>query len=179
VYPRRLPSSLAGAATRIALTAGTGGAGSLAALALVHSSGTVAVAAGAAAGAVAARAAGSAGKALPGIIEAVSNLITARIRAKADAQATVLLASTRASLAQAGLDPGKTAQAAEMQRQLTANPDLPEGRRPADETLLKLQGGHRTRSSSGEPPKSPDTPVTGPRAATAAGRRVVPIRSDA
>jgi hypothetical protein len=149
---------------RAGLAAGCGGAGSLAALALVHKVGAPA----AGAGAVSAAFAVSAFKSLSGAIEAVGNLLTACIRARADAKATVINAKVRAELARAGLDPDKTPQAAEMQRALSVNPDLPKDRRPADETLIKLHGVTRTRGSSGgDSGTSPDIP-----------RRVVPIRSD-
>lgn len=176
--PPSLPASAGSTVTRIALTAGGGGAGSLAALALVHKPGTTAVAAAAVSVALAANAADSATKALPAIIEAVGNLLTARIRAKADAKATIILAKTRDELARAGLDSGKTAQAAEMQRCLTSNPDLPKDRRPTDETLIKLHGAPRTRTSTSEPGTGPDTPGNGPRSPKETIRTVVPFRSD-
>jgi glycine/D-amino acid oxidase-like deaminating enzyme len=176
--PPQLPSTLGSIATRIGLTIGGGGAGSLAALALIHRHGTTAVAAGAVTVAFAAHVAESASKTLPAIITAISNLLSARTRARADAKATIILATTRAELAQAGLDPNQTAQAAEMQRQLSANPDLPKDRRPTDETLIKLQGGHRTRNNSVEPGIGPDTPGNGARTPRTAANKVVPIRSD-
>jgi hypothetical protein len=179
--PPRLPSALGSLATRIGLTVGGGGgAGTLAALALMHRPGTTVLAAGAATAALAAHAAESASKTLPGIITAISNLLTARTRARADAKATIILATTRADLARAGLDPSQTAQAAEMQRWLSANPDMPKDRRPTDETLIKLQGGrHRARNnSSSEPGTNPDTPRNGPRTPRATTSNVVPIRSD-
>jgi hypothetical protein len=158
-----LPAGLGSTVTRAGLAAGCGGAGSLAALALVHKIGAPAVAAGAVTAAFAA----SAFKSLSGAIEAVGNLLTALIRARADAKATVINARVRADLARAGLDPGKTTQAAEMQRALSVNPDLPKDRRPADETLVKLYGATRARSSGGESGTGPDT-----------RGKVVPIRSD-
>jgi hypothetical protein len=156
--PPQLPAALGSIATRIGLTVGGGGAGTLAMLALTHKPGTTAIAAGAATVAFAANVAESAGKALPGIIAAISNLLTARIRARADARATVILATTRAELAKAGLDPGKAAQAAEMQRLLSLNPDLPKDRRPADGTLIKLHGARRA-SGARRQRRAPDAIV--------------------
>lgn len=176
--PPLRPATLGSIATRIGLTVGGGGAGTLATLALMHRPGTTAIAAAAVTVAFAANVAESACKALPGIIAAISDLLTARIRARADAKATIILATTRAELARAGLDPGKTVQAAEMQRLLSVNPDLPKGRRPTDETLIKLQGTHRTRNSSSESGTGPDTPGNGSRKPKATTNTVVPIRPD-
>jgi hypothetical protein len=174
---RKLPSILGRIATWTGLIAGSGGAGTLAALALVHKPGTTVIAAGAATVAFAAHAAGSAGKSLPGIIAAISNLLTSRIRVKADADVTRTLAETRADLARAGLDPAHTAQAAEMLRALSANPDLPKERRPTDETLIKLQGSQR-RTNGSERGTGPDAPGDGPGNRRATASKVVPIRSD-
>jgi hypothetical protein len=103
-----LPAVLGGTVvTRAGCAAGCGGAGSLAALAFVHRLGAPAVAAGAVTAAVAA----SAVKSLSGAIEAVGNLLTALIRVRADAKATVINAKLRADLARAGLDPGRTSTA--------------------------------------------------------------------
>jgi hypothetical protein len=176
--PPQLPPALGNIATRIGLTIGGGGAGTLAALALIHNPGTTELAAGAATMVFAAHAAESASKTLPSIIAAVSNLLVARIRAKADGKATIIIATTRAELARAGLDPSHTAQAAEMQRLLSVNPDLPKDRRPTDETLVKLQGGHRVRNNSSEPGTGPYTPGNGPRTGRATANHLVPIRSD-
>lgn len=143
-----------------------GGTGSLAALALLHKAGATALAAGAVT-AVTAMAA-SALTSLSDVIEAVGNLLTALIRARADAKATVIQAKIRAELARAGLDPGKTPQAAEMQRALSINPDLPRDRRPADETLIRLYGAARARGGSD----------SAPRSRKVAASKVVPIRSD-
>jgi hypothetical protein len=163
MHPPRLPSTLGSIATRIGVAAGGGGAGTLVTLALVHRPTTTAIAAGAATAAIAAHASESACKALPAIITAISNLLTARTRTRADAKATIILARTRADLAKAGLDPGQTAAAAEMQRLLIMNPDLPKDRRPTDETLLKLQATHRARNSTTETGAGPDSPGNGPR----------------
>jgi hypothetical protein len=168
-----LPAAVGSTVTRVGLAAGCGGAGSLATLALVHKVGTPAVAAGVVTAAIAS----SAFKSLSGAIEAMGNLLTALIRARADAKATIINAKVRAELARAGLDPGKTPQAAEMQRALSVNPDLPKDRRPADETLIKLHGATRPRGSS-ESPASPDTPGNSPRSPKTAASKVVPIRSD-
>jgi hypothetical protein len=138
--PLRLPSALGSILTRAGLTVGGGGAGSLATLALIHRPDTTAIAAGAAIAALAANVAESAGNALPGVISAISNLLTGCIRARADAKSTNINAATRAKIAEAGLDPSKTASAAEMLRAMSGNPDLPKDRRPTDETLVKLQG---------------------------------------
>ena len=150
--------------TGAGLAAGCGGAGSLATLALLHKIGAPVIAAGAVTSAFAA----SALRSLASAIEAVGALLTSLIRTRADAKATLINARVRAELARAGLDPGKTPQAAEMQRALSVNPDLPRDRRPADETLIKLHGVTRPRSISSESATGPDTP----------GRKVVPIRSD-
>jgi hypothetical protein len=172
------PSALGRTAARIGLTAGSGGAGTLAALALAHRAGATAIAAGAVSVALAAQVAESAGRTLPGIIAAISNLLTSCIRARADAKATVIHAKTRAELAKAGLDPSQpTSSAAEMQRMLALNPDLSKDRRPADETLIKLQGSHR-RSNSGESGTGPDAPGNGPRTRRATTDKVVLIRPD-
>jgi hypothetical protein len=135
------------------------------------------MAAGAVTAALAVNAVASAFKSLAGSIEAVSNLLTALIRARADAKATIINAKVRADLARAGLDPAKTPQAAEMQRVLSVNPDLPKDRRLADETLIKLHGASRARSS-GESGTGPDSPSSSPRNPKAATSKVVPIRSD-
>ena len=169
-----LPAAFGSAVTRVGLAAGCGGAGSLAALALVHKVGAPAVTAGAVSAAFAA----SAFKSMSGAIEAVGNLLAAFIRARADAKATIINARVRAELARAGLDPDKTAQAAEMQRALSVNPDLPKDRRPADETLIKLHGAPRARSISSESGTSPDTLGNSPRNPKTAASKVVPLRSD-
>lgn len=104
--------------------------GKLATLALIHRPDTTVIAAGAAIVTLAAHLAGSVGNTLPGIITAISNLLTSRIRAKADAESTNTSATTRSQIALAGLDPGKTAVAAEMLRAMSGNPDLPKERRP-------------------------------------------------
>ena len=176
--PLRLPSALGSILTRVGLTVGGGGAGSLATLAVIHRPDTTAIAAGAAIAALAANVAESAGNALPGIITAISNLLTGCIRARADAKSTNINAATRAKIAEAGLDPSKTASAAEMLRAMSGNPDLPKNRRPTDETLIKLQGAHRTRSSTGEPSTDPGTPSDGRPVSKATVNMVVPIRSD-
>jgi hypothetical protein len=169
-----LPAVLGGTVTRAGFAAGCGGAGSLAALAFVHRLGAPAVAAGAVTAAFAA----SAVKSLSGAIEAVGNLLTALIRVRADAKATVINAKLRADLARAGLDPGRTSQAAEMQRVLAVNPDLPKDRRPADETLIKLHGATRARGIVSEAVTGPDTPGGARRSPKAAPGKVVPIRVD-
>jgi hypothetical protein len=160
--------------TRAGLAAGCGGAGSLAALALAHKAGAPALAAGAAV-AVALNAAASACTLASGTAGSLSGLLAALIRARADAQATVIMAKVRAELARAGLDPARAPQAAEMQRALAVNPDLPRDRRPADETLLRLYGASRVRSTSTEPGSGPDTPGSRPKTAR---KVVVPLRSD-
>jgi hypothetical protein len=175
--PQSLPAAIGGAATRAGLAAGCGGAGSLAALALVHKAGAPAIAAGAVTAALAVKAGASAFRSLPEIIEAISHLLTARIRARADAKATIIHANVRAELARAGLDSGMTQQACEMQRLLSVNPDLPPDRRPADEALVKLYGASRARSGN-EPGTGPDTPGNSRRSPKAAASKVVPIRSD-
>ena len=137
--PQPLPAALGTTVTRVGVAACCGGAGSLAALALAHDKATApAIAAGAVTAAFAVNAAASAFKSLASAIEAMSSLLTALIRARADAKATIINARVRADLARAGLDPAKTPQAAEMQRLLSVNPDLPKDRRLADETLIKL-----------------------------------------
>jgi hypothetical protein len=177
-----LPAAIGGPVTRAGLAVGCGGAGSLAALALTHlahKASVPAVAAGAVTAALAVNAAASAFRSLAGAINALGNLLSSVIRARADAKATIIHAKVRADLARAGLDPHKAAQAAEMQRALSVNPDLPKDRRPADETLLKLHGPARLRSSTGEPIAGPDTPGNRSRNPKAtASTVVVPIRSD-
>jgi hypothetical protein len=176
--PQSLPAALGSTATRAGLAACCGGAGSLAALALAHDKANApAIAAGAVTAAVAVNAAAAAVKSLAGAIEAIGSLLTALIRARADAKATIINARVRAELARAGLDPAKTPQAAEMQRLLSVNPDLPKDRRLADETLVKLHAASRARSS-GESGTSPDSPGNNPRNTKAAASKVVPIRSD-
>jgi hypothetical protein len=172
VNRQTLPAALGSIAARGGLAVGCGGAGSLAALALAQDVGAPAVAAGAVGVALAM----SAVKSLAGVIDALANLLTGFIRARADAKATVISARVRADLARAGLDPEKTQQAAEMQRALSVNPDLPKDRRLADEALIKLHGASRARSSTSEPATGPDTPGNAPRNSKA--NKVVPIRSD-
>ena len=169
-----LPAAFGRTVTRACLAASCGGAGSLAALALVHKIGAPVVAVGAVTSAFAA----SAAKSLSAAIEAVGTLLTSLVRARADAKATLINAKVRAELARAGLDPGKTPQAAEMQRALSVNPDLPKDRRPADETLLKLHGATRARSVSSESGAGPDTPGSSQRNPKAGPIKVVPIRPD-
>jgi hypothetical protein len=129
-----------------ALAAACAAAGPLVVLATGNRTGVPAVTAGAVtAAAVNARPALSP---LAAAVEAVSRLLTAVIRARADAKATVIHAKTRAELARAGLGPGMAPRAAAMQRALSANPDLSGNRRPTDETILRLHGAepspHRT-----------------------------------
>lgn len=124
--------------TRRALAAACAVAGPLTVLATGSRTGVPAVTAAAVtAAAVNARAALSP---LAAVVEAVSRLLTAVIRARADAKATVIHAKTHAELARAGLGPGMAPRAAAMQRALSANPDLPRNRRPTDETILMLHG---------------------------------------
>jgi hypothetical protein len=174
--PQTLPAFLGSTAARVGLATGCGTAGSLTTLAITHRAVTPAIAAGAVTAALAVNGAGSAFSALPRTIEAISNLLTAFIRARADAKATIIHAKVRAELARAGLQPGKTHQAVEMQRLLPVNPDLPHDRRPSDETLIKLHGASRARGSN-EHGTSPDTPDTSSRSPKT-GSRVVPIRPD-
>lgn len=176
--PSRLPSWPGSIPTRVGLTVGGGGAGSLATLALIHKPDTPAIAAGAAIAALAVHAAGSVSNALPGIIAATGNLLTGCIRARADAKSTNTGARTRAQIALSGLDPSKTASAAEMLRAMSGNPDLPKARRPTDETLVKLYGPHRTRNSTTEQNTGPDVPRQQPAAPKGTASKIVPIRSD-
>jgi hypothetical protein len=175
--PQLLPAALGGTAARAGLAVGCGGAGSLAALALAHEASTPAIAVGAVSAALAVNAAVPAFKSLPRAIEAFSNLVTALIRTRADARATIIHAKARAELARAGLDPRKTHQAIEMLRLLPVNPDLPQGRRPADETLIKLQAAFRARNGISEFGTSPDAPGNS-AANQKTASKVVPIRSD-
>jgi hypothetical protein len=175
--PPSLPTTLGSTPARVGLTIGSGGAGSLAALAFVHNPTATTLAAAAVTAALAANAAESACAGLPGIITAISNLLTLRIRAKADAKATLIFAAARADLARSGLDPGSSAHAADMLRFLCLNPDLPENRRPADETFLKLQAATRTRSTSSESGTGPDSPGNGSRRSTATNK-VLAFRAD-
>lgn len=94
--PQSLPAALGSSATRICLAAGCGAAGSVAALTLMHKTSTPVLAAGAVTAALAVNAAASAFRSLPGIIDAINSLITAFIRARADAKATVIHAQVRA-----------------------------------------------------------------------------------
>jgi hypothetical protein len=175
--PQSLSAALVSTATRIGLAVGCGTAGSLTALALLHHARTPVIAAGVVTAALTVNAASSALNSVPAAVEAIGSLLTALIRARADAKATVIHAKVRAELARAGLDPGKTHQAVEMQRLLPMNPDLPQGRRPADETLIKLHLASRARNG-GEPGTGPDTPGNSPGNPKAATSKVVPIRSD-
>ncbi len=175
--PQSLSTALVSTATRIGLAAGCGTAGSLTALAFVHHANAPLIAAGVAIAALTVSAASSALNSVPAAVEAIGGLLTALIRARADAKATVIIAKVRAQLARAGLDPAKTHQAIEMQRLLPVNPDLPQGRRPSDETLLKLHLASRVRNG-GEPVTGPDTPGNGPGRSKAATSKVVPIRFD-
>jgi hypothetical protein len=171
------PVSYRSIAGRIGLTLGGGGLGSLGTLAVVHKPSMTAVAAAAAIAALAATAIDSVGKALPKIIGATSSLIIGLIRVHADARATIIRAKVRAELARAGMEPGKSAQAAEMMRQLSIDADLPEYRRPSDETLTKLLGSSRagnTRRNSGS---GPETPGSGSRRPKADSDKVIPIRN--
>ncbi len=171
--PQSLPAAIGRTVTRASLAAGCGEAVSLAALAVVHRVGVPVVAAGAVTSALAA----SAFRSVSGAIEALANALTALTRARADAKATVINAKVRAQLAIAGLDPDKTSQAAEMQRALSVNPDLPKDRRPADETLIKLHAVPRARAGAGTG-TDPGTPGNSPRSQQATAGKVLRIRSD-
>jgi hypothetical protein len=172
------PASYRGLATRIGLTLGGGGLGSLATLAFVHRPSMTAVAAAAAIVALAANAIESAGKALPEIISAISSLIIGCTRARADAKATLIRAKVRAEIARAGMEPGKSVPAAEMMRQLSIDTDLPEDRRPSDETLTKLLAPSRARNTSRKSGSGPETPGSGSRRPRANSDKVIPIRPD-
>jgi hypothetical protein len=152
-------------AARLSWALGAGGAGSLAVLILARRPSATRMAVVAVAVAVAATLIESVCRALPRVITATSNLMTARTRAKADAGATSTLASARAELARAGLDPAKTAPAAEMLRLLCLDPDLPKDRRPADNTLVKLQETSLARASTTGTSPGPETADMGNRAA--------------
>src|ERR1700733_8540896 len=88
----QLSPALGSMVTRVGAFVGHG-AGLVALLDLNHKIGATALAAEAATVVVVAQISGSAGKTLPGIIAAIGNLLTARIRAKADAQATIITAT--------------------------------------------------------------------------------------
>jgi hypothetical protein len=174
-------------ATRIALALGGGGAGWLGTLAFAHKPSTTALAAAAAGAALIINAASSAGRALPEIIRALGDRKTARIRATADAQTQVLRAQARIQLAQAGIDPEKFPQAAEMVRLLAIDPDMPpDGRRLNDDSLARLLTPPRPRSTSTKPPNAPRRPGNGPgrpghdpkRSGNGDGSNVLPLRPD-
>ena len=172
--PPRLPPALGSTITWIGWTV-SGVAGILAALALVHKTGTTAVTTGAAAMVIAAQVGGSASKTLPETIAAISDLLTARTRARADARVSVMTAETRASIARAALDdPSLAPQVEAMLRELPGHFDYPSDRRPTDDTVLRLHAGHRTRSTSSEPSSGPDRP----RPSQPTGSKVVPIRPE-
>jgi hypothetical protein len=130
-----LPAAIGRTVTWAGLAAGCGGAGSFAALALIHKHSAPAIPAGAVTAAAAVNAAASAVKTLTGVINAISSLLTALIRA-GRREGNRHRRRVRADLARAGIAPRKTPQAAEMQRILAVNPDLPKDRRPVDETLI-------------------------------------------
>jgi hypothetical protein len=173
-----LPSAISSTAARVALALSCGGAGSLAAAVLIRHAGTPVIAAGAVAAALAGNAVASAFKSLPDVIEAVGSLLATLIRGRADARATIVHAKIRAELAREGLDPMKTHQAIEMQRLLLLNPDLPPGRRLADDALIKLNAASRTRNGGTETVTGPDAPGTHRSNAKVADSKVVPLRSD-
>jgi hypothetical protein len=172
-----LPATLGTTVACIGWTV-TGGAGTLAALALAHKTGAAAVVTGAATMVIAAHVGESASKTLPAIIAAISDLMAARILAKADARATIVNATTRAELASAGLDPDKAPQAIAMMRAASTNPDLREGRRLADEAIVRLQGSPHARTNTSEPSTGPSTPGNGSRTAKATRNKVISIHSD-
>lgn len=173
-----MPSAFSSTAAHVALALSCGGAGSFAAAVLMRHAGTPVIAAGAVAAALAGNALASAFKSLPGVIEAVGNLLATVIRGRADARATLIHAKIRAELAREGLDPMKTHQAVEMQRLLLLNPDLPPGRRLADDTFIKLNAVSRTRNGGTETVTGPDAPGAHLSNARVADSRVVPLRSD-
>ena len=171
-------ASLQTFASRIGLTVGGGGAGWLGILAFAHKPSMTALAAVAAGVALAVNAGASICKAFPEIIRALSDRKTARIRATVEAEILVMRVRARIELARAGLEPDKFAQAAEMLRLLSIDPDMsPDGRRLNDHDLARLLAAPRSRSISTKPRSGPGRPGSSPsRPGKGGGSNVLPIR---
>lgn len=87
---------------------------------------------------------------------------------KAASEAKALAERTRAytTVLEAGLEPGRAAQAAEMIAYMTVSPDLPESKRASDPVIKELVTELRRSPSSpskGPRPRSSDVVVTMPR----------------
>jgi hypothetical protein len=172
-------------ATRVSLavgglTLGGGGAGWLVMHAVVHKPSMTAAAAVAATVALAANAGALICRTLPEIIKARSDRETARIRATAEAQTMVMRAQVRTALAQAGIEPGNQAPAAEMMRLLAIDPDMsPDGHRLNDDALARLLSAPRPRSIGRKPGRGPRKPGGGPKEPNKEdGGKVIPLRPD-
>jgi hypothetical protein len=166
-------------ASRIGLTIGGGSAVWLATLAVVHKPTMTTIGAAAVAVAVAVNAVEAIFKALPEIIKAISACKVAHINAKAEAKTMVMRTQTRTALAQAGIEPGKLVQAAEMLRLLPIDPDLPQGRRLNDQALARLLAPSRAKSISKKSANDPKNPDNTPRKPSDGGdSKVVPIRPE-
>lgn len=176
--PRHSPATRIGLAIS-GLTVGGGGAGWLVTLAVVHKPSMTAIATIAVAVAVAANTGVLIVKALPAIINALSNRETARIHAKAEAETMTMRVRTRTELAKAALKPGNLAPATEMIRLLALDPDIPpDGRRLNDEALARLLTVQRARNTGGKPRTGPKTPGNRPpRPRDDGDGTVVPLHS--
>jgi D-serine deaminase-like pyridoxal phosphate-dependent protein len=174
------PASRHSITTRLALAIGGGGAGWLGTLAFTHQPSTTALAAAAAGAVLIINAVSSAGRALPGIIRALSDRKTARIKATADAETQVMRAQARIKLAQDGIDPDKFPQAAELIRLLSIDPDMPpDGHRLNDDALARLLTATRPRSTSTKPGNRPRRPGGSPRKPGSGDEsNVLPLRPD-
>jgi len=91
----------------------------------------------------------------------------------------VMRAQTRTALAQAGTEPGKLEQAAEMLRLLPIDPDLPQGRRLNDLALARLLAPPRAKSISEKSDNGPENPDdTSKKPSNGGGCKVIPIRPE-
>ena len=164
-------------ASRIGLTIGAGSAVWLATLAVIHKPDITTVGAATVVVAVAVNAVESIFKALPGIIKTISACRIAHISAKAEAEAMVMRTQTRTALAQAGTEPGKLEQAAEMLRLLPIDSDLPQGRRLNDQALARLLAPPRAKNISEKSDNGPENPdSTSNKPNDGGGSNVIPIR---
>jgi hypothetical protein len=164
-------------ASRIGLTIAGASAVWLATLAVIHKPNMTTIGAAAVVVAVAVNAVESIFKALLEIIKTVSACKVAHISAKAEAETMIMRAQTRTALAQAGTEPGKLAQAAEMLRLLPIDPDLPQGRRLNDQALARLLAPPRAKSVSEKSDNDPENPdSTSKKPIDGGGSKVIPIR---
>lgn len=160
-------------ATRLSLTLGGGGAGCLGVLAVIHKPSTAIIAIAGGIAVLAVNIIEIICKSLPEIIKTRGEAKRNLIKETAEAKALLMRTQTRMKLLEAGLDPDKTASAADMLRQQAIDTDLPRERRMGDDVLAKLHAAPRTRNPDRKPHNGPRNPGNG-----SSKKNVYPLHPD-